>query len=154
MLHLALVQKNDFSDGVALQLLARQQSEDSWVVMAKEDVVSVAKADSLNENLLVLVELDNTNQVLSIKDAKDWVLDLVQQYLTSGITPGSLQQEAERAEQWRQDLTLQSQELARRTMEMEARQEQIQALEEDLKRKEKQLEKREEELNSQMAKDA
>jgi tRNA U34 5-carboxymethylaminomethyl modifying GTPase MnmE/TrmE len=154
MLHLALVQKNDFSDGVALQLLARQQSEDSWVVMAKEDVVSVAKADSLNENLLVLVELDNTNQVLSIKDAKDWVLDLVQQYLTSGITPGSLQHEAERAEQWRQDLTLQSQELARRTMEMEARQEQIQALEEDLKRKEKQLEKREEELNSQMAKDA
>ena len=148
MLHLALVQKNDFSDGLALQLLARQQSEDSWVVMAKEDVVPVAKADSLNENLLVLVELDNTNQLLSIKDAKDWVLDLVQQYLTSGITPSSLQEEAERAEQWRQDLTLQSQELARRTMEMEARQEQIQALEEDLKRKEKQLEKREEELNA------
>src|SRR6476469_3069708 len=148
MLHLALVQKNDFSDGLALQLLARQQSEDSWVVMAKEDVVPVAKADSLNENLLVLVELDNTNQLLSIKDAKDWVLDLVQQYLTSGITPSFLQEEAERAEQWRQDLTLQSQELARRTMEMEARQEQIQALEEDLKRKEKQLEKREEELNA------
>jgi hypothetical protein len=45
-----------------------------------------------------------------------------------------LQQEVERAEEWRQSLTLQNQDLARRTLELEARREQIQALEESLKR--------------------
>jgi len=45
-----------------------------------------------------------------------------------------LQQEVERAEQWRQSLTIQNQDLARRSLELEARREQIQALEESLKR--------------------
>jgi len=62
------------------------------------------------------------------------VLKLVQTYLTSGMTVEFLQQEAERAEKWRQNLTLQNQELARRSLELEARREQIQALEESLKR--------------------
>jgi uncharacterized protein (DUF3084 family) len=68
------------------------------------------------------------------------VLDLVQQYLSVGVTPTFLQEEAERTEQWRQDLTLQSQDLTRRHLEMEARREQIQTLEEDLKREKQQLE--------------
>lgn len=62
------------------------------------------------------------------------MLDLIGTYLTTGITPDFLRQEAERAEQWRQSLTLQNQDLARRTLELEARREQIQALEESLKR--------------------
>jgi predicted RNase H-like nuclease (RuvC/YqgF family) len=67
-------------------------------------------------------------------------LDLVEQYLSAGVTPTFLQEEAERTEQWRQDLTLQSQDLTRRHLEMEARREQIQTLEEDLKREKQQLE--------------
>jgi hypothetical protein len=50
------------------------------------------------------------------------------------MTPAQLRQEAERAESWRQSLTLQNQDLARRSLELEARREQIQALEESLKR--------------------
>jgi uncharacterized protein (DUF3084 family) len=51
-----------------------------------------------------------------------------------------LQQESERVEQWRQSLTLQSQEIARRTLELEARREQLQELEEELRREKKKLE--------------
>ena len=61
-------------------------------------------------------------------------MELIQNYLTTGISPEFLRQEAERAEDWRQNLTLQNQDLARRTLELEARREQIQALEEALKR--------------------
>lgn len=156
MLHLAQVEKNDFSGEVELRLLARQQAEYTWAVIAPEDDFSVVQSIDntashlyLNQGLLVLVELSETNQVLSIREAKDWVLDMVRQYLVLGVTPEFLQREAERAEEWRQDLTLQSQELARRLMEMEARQEQIQHLEEDLKRQKKDIEKMAEEVKLQ-----
>ncbi len=147
MLHLAQVQKNEFSGGVELRLLVRQQSEDLWSVMVPEEILPVVNTtDDLAARLyliagsLALVELSETNEILNIRDAKDWILRLVQQYLSSGISPALLQQETERAEQWRQDLTLQSQELARKTLEKEAHREQLQQLEEELKREKKQLE--------------
>ena len=139
MLHLAQVQKNESVGGVELRLLACQQSENSWTVINPEDV-PLPNSHSLNEGLLVLVELSENQEVLSIQHANDWVLDLVEQYLSAGVTPTFLQEEAERTEQWRQDLTLQSQDLTRRHLEMEARREQIQTLEEDLKREKQQLE--------------
>ena len=139
MLHLAQVQKNESVGGVELRLLARQQSENSWTVISPEDI-PLPNSHPLNEGLLVLVELSENQEVLSIQHANDWVLDLVEQYLSAGVTPTFLQEEAERTEQWRQDLTLQSQDLTRRHLEMEARREQIQTLEEDLKREKQQLE--------------
>jgi len=51
----------------------------------------------LTEGLLTLVELSHL-AILSLQDATDWVLELMQIYLTSGITPAELQQEAERSE--------------------------------------------------------
>lgn len=153
MLHLAQVEKNEFSGGVELRLLARQQAEYAWAAIAPEDVYPVIKGTQdtlehfyLKEGLLVLVELSETNQVLDIRSAKDWVLDLLRQYLANGLTPDFLQRETERAEEWRQELTLQSQELARRTMEMEARQEQIQALEAELERKTEDIERQRQEI--------
>lgn len=140
MLHLAQVQRKGFLGKAELRLLARQKSETTWALISEEDVILSAEAGSFGEGVLVLVELSDTRQVLTIQDATPWVLDLVQRYLLTGITPTILQQEAERAEQWRQSLTLQSQELGRRSLEVEARREQIQALEEDLKREKKQLE--------------
>lgn len=134
MLHLAQVQRNESSGNVELRLLAQQESQYSWAIMNSADTIPATNFDALNEGVLVLVELCHDYKVLNIREAKDWVLELVQQYLTNGITPAFLEQEAERAEQWRQDLTLQSQELARKTLELEARREQIQRLEEDLKR--------------------
>jgi hypothetical protein len=139
MLHLAQVQNNESVGQVELRLLARQQSENSWAVISPEDI-PLTDTNSLSEGLLVLVELSENQEIQSVQPAKDWVLDLVQKYLSIGITPAFLQEEAERTEQWRQDLTLQSQDLTRRHLEMEARREQIQTLEEDLKREKQQLE--------------
>lgn len=140
MLHLAQVQKKGYLGKAGLRLLASQRSEHIWTVLPQEETIVCTEAIAYSENLLVLVELSSMHQIISIREAKDWVLELVQKYLAQGITPAFLQQETERAEQWRQSLTLQSQELERRTLELEARREQIQALEEDLKREKKQLE--------------
>jgi len=140
MLYLAQVQKKGLLGKAGLQLLARQRAENAWVVVSEEETISSVDAGNFNEGLLVLVELTNNHQVLSIKDAKDWVLDIIQKFLITGITPAFLQQETERAEQWRQSLTLQSQELDRRALELEARREQIQELEETLKREKKMVE--------------
>lgn len=141
MLHLAQVQKQELSGKLILRLLAFQEAEYTWVIIADENVIPPAEvmllgksAKGLSEGLLVLVELSPTGEIQSIQNATSWVLEIVQIYLTSGITPAFLQQETDRAEQWRQNLTLQNQELSRRSLEVEARREQIQALEESLKR--------------------
>jgi len=134
MLYLAQVQKKGLLGKTGLQLLARQRSENAWTLLPEEETILTAEATSLSEGMLVLVELTSTRQVLTVKDAKDWLLDIMQKFLVSGITPAFLQQETERAEQWRQSLTLQSQELDRRALELEARKEQIQDMEEKLKR--------------------
>lgn len=140
MLHLAQIQKKGYLGKAGLRLLASQRSEHVWTLEPEQDIILSTDAVAYSENLLVLVELSSSHQVISITEATDWVLELVQKYLSYGITPAFLQQETERAEQWRQSLTLQSQELERRTLELEARREQIQDLEEDLKRQKKELE--------------
>ena len=134
MLYLAQVNKNEFSDKYQLRLLARQESQNLWVVIPEESFILLEKVTNISDNLLVLVQLSPTGEIESLADASNWVVHLVQTFLSSGITPEQLQQEAERAESWRQSLTLQNQDLARRSLELEARREQIQALEESLKR--------------------
>lgn len=141
MLHLAQVQQA--TGEVSLRLLARQEGEYTWAVITEEVVIPAQEAihkgnDTyvLSEGLLALVELSSTGRILNLQDATNWVLELVQVYLTSGITPAFLQQECERAEEWRQNLTLQNQELARRLLELEARREQIEVLEDSFKRDE------------------
>ncbi len=141
MLHLAQVQKQGLLGTLGLRLLARQETEYAWTLIAQTNVIPDVEAIvsdrtllPLSEGLLVLVELSPTGEIESLQNATHWVLELVKTYLINGITPTFLQQESERAEQWRQTLTLQSQELARRALEVEARREQIQALEESLRR--------------------
>ncbi|MBE9008286.1 hypothetical protein IQ259_25285 [Fortiea sp. LEGE XX443] len=134
MLYLAQVHKNEFLDQYQLRLLARQEAENLWTMIPEEAVILLGKSKTMSEELLVLVELSATGEIEKLEEATNWVMNLVQAYLTTGITPELLQQEAERAEQWRQSLTLQNQDLARRSLELEARREQIQALEENLKR--------------------
>lgn len=140
MQYLAQVQKKGFLGKAGLLLLARQKSENAWAIVTDEEVVISSEASNFSDGLLVLIELSNTRQVLTVKDAKSWILDIVQKFLATGITPTFLQQETERAEQWRQSLTLQSQELNRRSLELEARREQVQEMEEKLKREKKTLE--------------
>ncbi len=134
MLYLAQVNKNEFSDKYQLRLLARQESQNLWVVIPEESFVLLSKTTPVSENLLVLVQVSPTGEIESLADARNWVVNLVQTFLSIGMTPTDLQKEAEIAESWRQSLTLQNQDLARRSLELEARREQIQALEESLKR--------------------
>ena len=123
-----------------LQLLAQQKAEYAWLMMTEENCAIWVDAEDCHEGALVLVEISPTQEVQKIQDATHWVLDIVKQYLSTGITPDFLQDEVQRAEQWRQSLTLQSQELGRRALEMEARRDQIQELEENLKQEKKKLE--------------
>ena len=134
MLHLAQVQKQDPNGEPQLRLLAHQDFETAWAVMAEAPVILAKEAGVWNDGVLVLVELSPTQEVLSIQDATQWVLVLISDYLSSGITPSFLQQEKERIERGLQSLTLEKQDLARRTLELEARLAEIRALEERLKR--------------------
>ena len=142
MLYLAQVQKNNSLDQYELRLLAHQESENFWLTVSDSDSVALTietliflgKENTMSNNLLVLVELSATSEIETIQDATHWILNLVQTYLSTGITPEFLKQEAEKVEHWQQNLTLQNQDLARRSLELEARREQIEALEENLKR--------------------
>lgn len=141
MLHLAQVQKQGLLGKLGLRLLARQETQYNWSLITDKSVIPDVEATlgdctllPLYEGLLVLAELSPAGEIEILQNAASWVVELVQTYLTNGITPALLQQEADRAEQWRQSLTLQTQDLARRALEVEARREQIQALEENLRR--------------------
>ena len=148
MLYLAQVQNHRILGELALQLLACQNADATWAIIAEESVLTLATdfpeksddsaANVLNEGMLVLADIGENGEVLQVRSAANWVLELVDQYLTTGFTPDFLQLEAQKAENWRQSLTLQSQELSRRSIEVEARREQIQNLEAKLQQ-EKQL---------------
>jgi small-conductance mechanosensitive channel len=140
MLHLAQIQQNSISEPSELRLLAAQGSEDAWTVLTGEVLLPPDQSGQFKHAQLVLADISEDQQVVAVQDAQEWVVDLVQRYLGNGITPAFLEKETERAEQWRQSLTLQSQELDRRALEMEARREQIQELEESLKRERHELE--------------
>ncbi len=139
MWHLAQVKIQD--EGKAqLQLLAHQKAEHAWAVLSEEANDLCIEADSYAEGTLLLVELNGSRQVQKVQEATSWILGVIEQYLAVGITPAVLQEEVQRAEQWRQSLTLKSQELQRRALEMEARREQIQELEDNLLQEKEQLE--------------
>ncbi|MEG3956523.1 hypothetical protein [Microcoleus sp. herbarium2] len=148
MLYLAEVQNQEILGEISLQLLACQTSDDTWAILTEKSFLTLPKdfaqnpinsaTNVLNEGMLVLADIGENSKVLDIQAATNWVLELVEKYLTTGFTPDFLHQEAKKAEGWRQSLTLQSQELSRRLIEVEARREQIQSLEAKLQQ-EKQL---------------
>jgi len=140
MLHLAQVEKIASSGTLGLRLIASQRAEYSWAVLPDQEIVPWDGSADFGEGVLVLATLSETRQVMQVETADRWLIDIVQTFLKNGITPTFLQEESERAEQWRQSLTLQSQDLDRRALELEARREQIEQLEETLKREKKQME--------------
>lgn len=139
MLYLAQVTTNPASGEIQLQLLARQESEYVWKV-DNSDTLLLAKESSLNEGVLVLVETDSDRQIISIQEAKDWILSILQQHLTkNAINPQFIKDEQSKVEQWRQEITAQNLELNRRALEIETRREQLQELEQNLKRDREEL---------------
>lgn len=139
MWHLAQV-KTQAQGKAQLQLLAQQKAEHAWAVLSEEASDLCIEADCYTEGTLLLVELNGSRQVQKLQEATSWILEVIEQYLAVGVTPAVLQAEVQRAEQWRQSLTLKSQELQRRSLEMEARREQIQDLEDNLLQEKEQLE--------------
>ncbi|PSN13445.1 hypothetical protein C7271_22515 [filamentous cyanobacterium CCP5] len=148
MQYLAKVQKKSFLGGAELLLLARQTSETVWELLSSEQIVETSRLIAYQEEQLVLVEIEASNQIQAVEDATGWVLELVDQYLAHGVTPGMLRQEIERAERWRQSLTLKSQEVDRRALETAARRDEIQELERNLKQERENLEARQSELEA------
>ncbi|PZV11061.1 MAG: hypothetical protein DCF22_15275 [Leptolyngbya sp.] len=140
MLCLAQVETKESANRAELRILACQRSEYAWAIVNEQDTLSCVQATQYAPGSLVLLTLSDTREVLEISDVKDWLLNIVNTLLVTGMTPQFLQQEYERAEQWRQNLTLQSQDLDRRVLELEARREQLEQLEETLKREKKQME--------------
>lgn len=151
MQYLAKVQKKAFLGGAEVALLAVRTSETTWERVATERMVETTRLLPFQEGHLVLVELDSLNQISVVEDATPWVLDLVDQYLSYGVTPEALEQEIERAERWRQSLTLKSQEVDRRALETAARRDEIQELERHLKQEREELEQRWDLLKQQEA---
>jgi hypothetical protein len=139
MLYLAQVQKNITSGGMELQCLARQTSPQTWE-SSKVEVLPVEDSSAFNEGVLVLVECTGDREIVSIKEAKDWILNFLQQHSTQIKANSSLLEEEQAIiERWRQEITSQSLELNRRALEVETHREQLQELEQALKQKQEQL---------------
>ena len=122
--------------------VARGKPAPDMFLLAAERMVETTRLLAFQEGNLVLVEIDSLNQITSVQDATAWVLGLVEHYLAYGVTPEALEQEIERAERWRQSLTLKSQEVDRRALETAARRDEIQELERSLKQEREELETR------------
>ncbi|MBF2055895.1 MAG: hypothetical protein IGQ45_01465 [Cyanobacterium sp. T60_A2020_053] len=133
MLHLAQVVKNSISERLELHLLAEETSANQWQ-FCHEKYISLSQQDQLNLGLLILVELGENDHIIHYENAKDWVLNLIRQYLAEGKIENVdfLQQEKVKIEKWRQELTSQSQDLTRIRLEIETRREELQELENKL----------------------
>jgi len=138
MQYLAKVHSRQSHSRTKLQLLARNSSENLWDTLEPQRVINTSKDVPFNEQALLLVEIEDSDiegsdRIVSVEDATEWILALIKDYLSLGMTPQDIYSEIERAEQWRQSLTLQSQEVRRRTLETAARRDEIQNLEKRLK---------------------
>ncbi|MEM8604675.1 MAG: hypothetical protein AAGF24_12680, partial [Cyanobacteria bacterium P01_H01_bin.121] len=155
----------------AFKLLAYQESEFAWQLVEGDRWVEIPSGEissgeiSFTEEQAeqgageptytqqlgawVLVELAADDTIVSIADATNWLLNVVEAYLSKGFKPDFLSQEADRIEQWRQNLTIQSQDIGRRTLELEARLHQIQELEERLETEKAELSSSNDESNDE-----
>lgn len=149
MLYLAQVEVNPDSEEIHLQVLARQESEYVWELDNSETLL-LTKESSLCSGVLVLVEVDKDHQdqqIISIQEAKEWILSILQQHLTkNAINPQFIETEQNKVEKWRQEITAQNLELNRRALEIETRREQLQELEQELKRNKEELNRLREQL--------
>jgi len=139
MLYLAQVKIDPDSGEVQLQVLARQESEYVWS-LDNSQIILLTRESSLCAGVLVLVEIGQEQQIISIQEAKEWILTILQQHLTkNAINPQFIQTEQSKVERWRQEITAQNLELNRRALEIETRREQLQELEQELKRDREEL---------------
>jgi hypothetical protein len=134
MLYLAQVTKNPYLNELELQLLVMETNEHLW--QKTSGTLYMENRETLqkfNEGVLVLLEVDENKQILQIDNAKNWILDIVTEFLSEPrLTPEFIQQEEERIEEGRQEITSKNLDLTRRQLELETQREQIQAVESSL----------------------
>ena len=134
MLYLAQVTKNPYLNELELQLLVMKTDEHLW--QKTSGTLYMENRETLqkfNEEVLVLVEVDENKQILQIDNAKNWILDIIENFLSEPrLTPEFIQQEEERIEEGRQEITSKNLDLTRRQLELETQREQIQAVESSL----------------------
>jgi hypothetical protein len=142
MRYLAQVIVEEQASHPKLLLLAQQASEYTWLPLSGT-VISGSELRGpgcsgieqlLHQGQLLLVKYSDDGQILSCEDATPWILELIQTYLSQGLSIQFLRDEAERAEQCRQALTLEKQAISQQLLENESRREELQTLEENLKR--------------------
>lgn len=134
MLYLAQVTKNIMSGKLELHLLAVEEYKLQWTFCHEKFISFQDDGQTFLEGLLLLVELDDRDKIIRCRDAKDWVLKIVREYLVEGNinTNINVSEEQIRIEKWRQELTSQSQDLTRIRLEIETRREELQELEQKL----------------------
>lgn len=122
------------SGKLELHLLAVEECKLQWTFCHEKFISFEDDTQTFSEGLLLLVELDDRDQIIRCRDAKDWLLKIVREYLVEGNinTNLNVSEEQMRIEKWRQELTSQSQDLTRIRLEIETRREELQELEQNL----------------------
>lgn len=147
MLHLAQVNKNTISGEIELQLLACQKTDKIWE-LTNGISLTFNNENCFPEGVLLLVDLGENKQIIKIEQATDWIINIIQIYLTEmAITPEFVEKERDRVEEWRQEITAQSLDLTRRNLEIETRRQQLQELEASLNQEKEKLEIRWQQLH-------
>ena len=134
MLYLAQVKNSFNQDTIDLQLIAHQQANLSWSICDPE-IITLPNYNFLNEGVLVLVNVEDNRDVVDLKEAKDWILTLINIYLNSeSLSLEKLEKEKTKLEEWKQELTSEQQKITQDRLELETRLEQLQELEDNLKK--------------------
>ncbi|MBE9221136.1 hypothetical protein IQ215_00350 [Cyanobacterium stanieri LEGE 03274] len=140
MLYLAQVVENNISQKLELHLLAMEESSNQWT-FCNEEYLSLPDEIESCQGLLLLLDINEKREIIRYRDAKDWVLNIIRDFVTNEGEKCSdfFVNEQVRIEQWRQELTLESQDLTRIKLEMETRREELQQLEHNLSLERKKL---------------
>ena len=141
MLYLAEIQKQSkgFMGGVEtkLKLIACQRNDQSWSIVGNESI-TIEDANDFGDGALIVVNLGVNRQVQGkIELASQKIIGILKNF--SRLIEKTQDQEQEIA-QWKESLTIQSEELSRREIEMETRLEQVEHMEEEFKQFEQQRE--------------
>jgi chromosome segregation ATPase len=121
-----------------LKLLACQRNDQSWSIINENEFLTTDNGGEFAEGALIVVNLGTNRQIQGKPElASKRILGVLQGF--SRLLEKTKTQEQE-IEQWKESLTIQSEELSRREIEMENRLEQVEQMEEEFKEFEQQRE--------------
>jgi chromosome segregation ATPase len=124
-----------------LKLLACQHNDQTWSAVPGEEVVATEEIQHAGDGALVLVKLSNNRQIQGKPELAG--IELVRQLQKLSRLLEKTKDQQEEIDQWKQSLSIQSEELTRRQMEMESRLEQIDQMQgefEELERQRQEME--------------